>query len=502
LRIASFSLAIPGSHRGRLLTLLFLGCVVLLPGTWNMPLIDRDEPRFAEAAREMIERQDYVVPYFNNVYRFDKPPLIYWLQVACYRILGDTDFAARLPSILCTLLTGLLIYAFAWRLRESEDRESAGRFAWLAAAIYLTALQTLIHGRAAVADAAMILFTTASLWFGWETIRRLAENPRGAPWSIGWWWAFVLSLGLGFLAKGPVAWLPIIPYGVFAWQMAGGWEGLRRAGVLAALALALAIVGWWGIPALIATGGEYFEIGIGKHVVQRSVYAMEGHGARNFFVYLLTLPIYLPVVFIFFLPWSIWLPGLWKERTARDWRGYLWWWVGVVFVIFSLIKTKLPHYILPAYPALALLLAGILVAGASPVVRWWNVKRAIGAAVVVSLLIGFVAAPLMNRFFLSKQIAQKVGPLLKEETSFGVTSYSEPSLVWYLRRQTHGWLEILTEDYLERGVAIIPEEEIDLRFPDGIGDAEIVRIEGINPAKGRWMTIVGIIPRSMLRENP
>src|SRR5437773_10663333 len=70
---------------------LFLGCLLFhVAGTWSLPLIDRDEPRFAEAAREMRERGDYIVPYFNNQFRFDKPPLTYWFQVASYRFLART----------------------------------------------------------------------------------------------------------------------------------------------------------------------------------------------------------------------------------------------------------------------------------------------------------------------------------------------------------------------------------------------------------------------------
>ena len=75
--------------------ILFFGCVLFhILGTWTLPLIDRDEPRFAEASREMIERGNYVVPYFNNQLRLDKPPLTYWAQVASYHIFGENDFAA------------------------------------------------------------------------------------------------------------------------------------------------------------------------------------------------------------------------------------------------------------------------------------------------------------------------------------------------------------------------------------------------------------------------
>ena len=97
--------------------LLFLACVLFhVIGTWSLPLIDRDEPRFAEASREMIERGDYVVPYFNNQYRFDKPPLTYWAQVASYKVFGENDFAARFPSAIAAALVALSIFAWGSRL--------------------------------------------------------------------------------------------------------------------------------------------------------------------------------------------------------------------------------------------------------------------------------------------------------------------------------------------------------------------------------------------------
>src|SRR5438046_7282672 len=85
--------------------LLFFGCLAFhVAGTWSLPLIDRDEPRFAEASREMLERGDYIVPYFNNQFRFDKPPLTYWCQAASFRVLGEDDFAARLLTAIAAAL--------------------------------------------------------------------------------------------------------------------------------------------------------------------------------------------------------------------------------------------------------------------------------------------------------------------------------------------------------------------------------------------------------------
>src|SRR3954453_14870326 len=97
--------------------ILFFVCVAFPPiGTWSIALIDRDEPRFAEASREMIERGDYIVPYFNNQLRLDKPPLAYWTQVASYKIFGENDFAARFPSAIAAALLAMSILAWGARI--------------------------------------------------------------------------------------------------------------------------------------------------------------------------------------------------------------------------------------------------------------------------------------------------------------------------------------------------------------------------------------------------
>src|SRR5207253_10779497 len=97
--------------------LLFLGCIIFhMVGTWSLPLIDRDEPRFAEASREMIERGDYVVPHFNNQLRLDKPPLAYCAQVASCQIFGQNDFAARFLSAVAAGLVALSIRAWGKRM--------------------------------------------------------------------------------------------------------------------------------------------------------------------------------------------------------------------------------------------------------------------------------------------------------------------------------------------------------------------------------------------------
>lgn len=156
------------------------GLVLNLSGTWLLPLIDRDEPRFAEAAREMAARPDWVVPTFNGAPRYDKPPLIYWAQIGSYAWLGQTALAARLPAAIFATATALLI--LAWGRRFAAPNTALG-----AAFMFLTCGQMAIHGRLAVADVPMVCFVAAACWSGWE-----ASRP-GLP-ARGGWWAFFSSV--------------------------------------------------------------------------------------------------------------------------------------------------------------------------------------------------------------------------------------------------------------------------------------------------------------------
>src|SRR5882724_5918073 len=152
--------------------LLFFGCVVFQTlGTWSLPLIDRDEPRFAEASREMIGRGNYIVPYFNNQLRLDKPPLTYWAQVSSYRVFGESDFAARFPSAIAAALTAVLILAWGRRI-------GGEKLGWWAAIIFTLSLQTFVHAKAAVADMWLVLFVTLAHWAGYELIQRPTPNAQ------------------------------------------------------------------------------------------------------------------------------------------------------------------------------------------------------------------------------------------------------------------------------------------------------------------------------------
>ncbi len=121
--------------------ILFFSCVLFhILGTWTLPLIDRDEPRFAEASREMIERGNYIVPYFNNQLRLDKPPLTYWAQVSSYHIFGENDFAARFPSAIAASLTALTV--FGWSRRIGGEKVG-----WWAAIILVASRRSTLNAQ-------------------------------------------------------------------------------------------------------------------------------------------------------------------------------------------------------------------------------------------------------------------------------------------------------------------------------------------------------------------
>jgi 4-amino-4-deoxy-L-arabinose transferase-like glycosyltransferase len=485
--------------------LLFLGCLLFhVVGTWSVPLIDRDEPRFAEASREMIERGDYIVPHFNNQLRLDKPPLAYWAQVASYRIFGESDFAARFPSAVAAALVALSIFAWGTRLRTataSPERIGGNGVGWWAAIIFTLSLQTFIHGKAAVADMWLVLFMTTAFWAGYELLTNKktlnAQHPTlNIQWK--WWFVFYFSLAFGFLAKGPIAWAPLLTLAAMK-LLVRDVELAMRFKFVRGILLMLAIVALWGVPALIQTHGEFFRIGIGRHVVGRSFGAMEGHGANSLGVYLLLLPFYFVTIFASFFPWSIKLPSvirkLWRSRDKSRLRAsgydgrvdiYLLCGIGVIFVIFSLIKTKLPHYTLPVFPLLALLLARHLIDHGQ------FLKGCAIVAASIYLVLALLAAPSAARAFPAAQLFRQTRDQLRPEMEFGAVDFQEPSLVWYFRSRIKGWMTPLNSasaaQFMEKAgprFVILPTTLVAKSFPNPSPTWKSFSTRGLNIAKGK-----------------
>ena len=270
------------------------------------------------------------------------------------------------------------------------------------------------------------------------------------------------------------------------------------------------MVALWGIPALIQTHGEFFSVGIGRHVIGRSLATMEGHGAGSLGTYLLLLPFYFVTVFISFFPWSIKLPWLvrklWRERNAGvagasygepRYRGnlidlYLLAGIAIIFIIFTFVNTKLPHYTLPAFPLLALLLA-----------RHWQPATAegggslfAGIAITTACVwigIALLVPPMVARFFPAYQLFQMSRASLPPDMhNLLRSSFEEPSLVWYFRSRVKGFLTPLNKrratDFMSLAgprFLVLPTSVAATTFANPPQSWERFTSSGFNIAKGK-----------------
>ena len=415
----------------RLGLLLFLAVLALsIPQAALLPLLDRDEPRFAEAAREMIQSGNYVVPTFNGAPRYAKPPLIYWCQTVVYRVFGENAFAARLPSLIATAATALLLAT--WGMKLGSEQLGAG-----AGLLYAFCFQTIQQGRVATADALLIFFMTLTAFAGWKTLH--PRMPGRVPTVC--FIVLALAIGGGFLAKGPEAFLPMLP---LLWCARG--TGVRVVtGIVLSLVAGLAIVLLWAIPAYIETHGDYWRVGMSEGVGERMITGLQGHGATNFGWYLFSIPLYLLLFWLSALPWSP-LLLIHRKKLFTAWHPdltdtYLLLNTAVIFLVFSLMVTKLPHYTLPAFPFLALVFARRWESAGLPKCTLAKLSLITGGvlAVLVAALAGTVpSAP--------REVVRDAHDTLKPNTQFALVDFQEPSTIWEMRRITNGYAQLISND--------------------------------------------------------
>lgn len=319
--------------------------LALAPAT---TLWDRDEPRNAGAAVEMAASGDLLVPTFNGELRARKPVLVTWLMASAVALLGPTELAVRLFSA-----AGIAVAV--WLTVRTGARLLTPRAGLLAGAFLASSPLVVVQGLAATTDAVLLAFVTLAIALFAEGLTARTSAARTA--LLG------AALGGALLTKGPVGLaVPLLVAGgtlAFHRDLPGG----RRAKALSLLAASLgglALLALWFVPANAATGGRYLAIGLGREVLHRMAAPMEGHGGG----FLVWLPYYLPVLLAGCLPWSLLLPAavpfavrLKGERPAA--ATLLLAWVAAPLALFSLVATKLPHYVLPCFPALSLLAGGV-----------------------------------------------------------------------------------------------------------------------------------------------
>jgi len=336
-----------------------VGGIAFLWQLGDTGLFDETEPVFAETARQMLERNDWGTPYFNDHLRFDKPPLMYWLVAIGYQLLGVNEWAARLPSALAAIaLLGLCFYSLQ-RFRQTPPLLSAGQL-WVpgmvGAAIVAFNPLMLVWGRAGVAD--MLLVSTLSgallaFFIGYSQPHCPANQRR-------WYAVFYSLLGFAVLAKGLVAIaLPVVILPTFLFYCGNArqvWRELRPGrGIWLTLAIAAP---WFGLM-LITHGQLFIDKFFFYHHVERFTSVISRQKGPWYY--------YFVVVFLGFAPWSVFLPGailrlrlwrrhLWQQRPRHEQLGlFAGFWLIGVFGFFSLAMTKLPSYVLPLVPPAAIL---------------------------------------------------------------------------------------------------------------------------------------------------
>ncbi len=326
------------------IALSFLCCILFLPGIAALPVTDRDEARFAQASKQMLETGDFIDIRLQDKPRHKKPAGIYWLQaasVAAAETAGaalNDIWAYRIPSFLGALAAVLLTF---WAGRAIIGRESA----LIAAALFASCLMLSFEARIAKADAALI----ATIALAQGALFRLYMAPAGSA-TRGLAALFWLGLGAGILIKGPPA--PAIAMltcaAVLLADRRRAWlRNLHwRWGVLLLLAVTLP----WLIAIGISSNGDFFRHSVGQDFAGKLHSTRETHGG-------------LPGFYLLAFLWTFWPATLFVTggtiRTLWTWRRsrrliFLAAWIVPFWLAIEAIPTKLPHYALPFYPAIAM----------------------------------------------------------------------------------------------------------------------------------------------------
>jgi 4-amino-4-deoxy-L-arabinose transferase-like glycosyltransferase len=345
----------------RALVLLLLGSLTFVAGLGNPAITDSDEAFYAESAREMIARGDWITPYFNDETRFQKPILFYWLIAATYAVAGVGEAQARIWAAASGL--GLVLVTFAVGRRWYG--ETAGL---VGGAIIATSFGAFYMARQSLPDLPLAFFMTVATWAAIEGVQRTAPGrDGGAPPTPDarrrWLVVSAAAMAFGLLAKGPVA--VVLPAAtavlLMAWERRGrrgtGWLPVPMTDLLLAIVVFALIAVPWFLSVTLVHGADYLVRFFFTENVER--FATDRYNEpRSVFTYV-------PVILGGFMPWTafllLWIAPLVRvvrrvrPLAAAEVRIALW--ALVPFLFYSVSVGKQPRYVLPCLTPLAVLLA-------------------------------------------------------------------------------------------------------------------------------------------------
>lgn len=541
--------AVAGSHARACAALVALALLAFLPGFFQVPPVDRDEARFAQATKQMVESGDYVDIRFQEEVRYKKPVGIYWLQAGVVNAavrLGVPDaqttiWLYRIPSLLGAIGAVLLTY---WTALAFVSR----RAALLAAGMMACSILLGVEARLAKTDAVLLLTVLAAM----GAMARVYLNAhRALGLAPGWLLPaiFWTALAAGILIKGPLILLftGLTAVTLMIADRSARWLLALRP--LPGIVWMIALVLPWFIAIVSRAGDSFFAESLGHDMLSKVASSQEAHGAPPGY--------YLLLFWITFWPGAVLAglaaPKIWESRREPGARFLLAWLIPS-WIVFEVVVTKLPHYVLPLYPAIAILCAGILDLGLLSKTRWmvrgtvgwflfplavgiagiaglimigrqpgllawpfaaaavifglfaWRLYdvdgaerallRGLAASVFVSIAVYAVIFPSLPVLFPSALIAEALRDSNCPRPLVASTSYQEPSLVFLAGTQTRftdgaGAAEFLRQGLCRFALVEARSERSFVQRADAIGlrYASGPRIDGYNISSGRPVTI-------------
>ncbi|MFZ4793457.1 MAG: phospholipid carrier-dependent glycosyltransferase [Blastocatellia bacterium] len=349
-----------------LVALGLLSFFLLIFGTWKLPLIGPDEPRYAEIGRVMALTGDWITPRLGGIDWFEKPALTYWLVAGGFKLFGESEFTARIGIGLTGMLGVLLLYFAGTRFRSA-------RFGYLSAAVLVSSGMWIGFSRVATFDLPLAVAIELAMiaWLLWDR----AETRRA---RVVYWSLFGLALGLAMLAKGLVGILfPVIIVGVHSILTGKLKRLLDPARILAAGAIFLATSSLWYGPMIARHGRLFIDEFFIAHHFQRYLTNQYRHPQPFWFFVFVAVAGCFPWIY----PLLVRAGGLrnrWRSLLADEtdrFELFTWLWALIPIIFFSFSGSKLPGYILPVFPPLAMIIARQLE-------DWWDEERPSRAHIV------------------------------------------------------------------------------------------------------------------------
>jgi 4-amino-4-deoxy-L-arabinose transferase-like glycosyltransferase len=345
-----------GTDARAVVVLIVVALFAFLPGFFHIPPVDRDEARFAQATKQMIETGDFVDIRFQDETRYKKPVGIYWLQAAVVELAEAAGLPRarlriwlyRIPSLIGAI--GVVLGTY-WAALAFVSR----RAAFLAGLIMATSILLGVEARLAKTDAVLSFTVVAAMgalaraYLAGQGERGVDTNPLATA-AIFW-----TAMAFGILIKGPlivmIAGLAIVALAVTDRSAAWLLRLKPAIGVLWLLALVLP----WFIAIIVKSGDSFFVEAVGHDLLAKVESGQESHGVPPGFYFVLFWVTFFPAAMLAGLA----APAIWRARSDPG-AKFLLAWLVPSWIVFELVPTKLPHYVLPLYPAIAILIVGVI----------------------------------------------------------------------------------------------------------------------------------------------